>query len=155
MAYTAPRDNREPIDCRAELQTEPDEFGRLLGPIMAGARARGVADAFELMGLAAVLIDSSGRVLHASGRAERALLPLVRIAEGHLVGADAPTNASLQAVIATAIGSSTVEPAEHRFDFTDPDGHMRMSVTAIRFPDDDTPAVQLLRGVLVVTEYER
>ena len=37
-----------------------------LAPLLAGARARGVADGFEWLGLAAVLLDDRGEVLHAN-----------------------------------------------------------------------------------------
>ena len=40
-----------------------------LAPMLAGARARGVADAFEWLGLAAILLDERGEVLHLSAGA--------------------------------------------------------------------------------------
>jgi len=40
-----------------------------LAPLLAGARARGVADAFEWLGIAAVLLDERGEVLHLSAGA--------------------------------------------------------------------------------------
>ena len=40
-----------------------------LAPLLAGARARGVADAFEWLGLAAILLDERGEVLHLSAGA--------------------------------------------------------------------------------------
>ena len=38
--------------------------GEPLAPLLAGARARGVADGLEWLGLAAVLLDDRGEVLH-------------------------------------------------------------------------------------------
>jgi len=35
-----------------------------LAPLLAGARARGFADAFEWLGMAAILLDERGEVLH-------------------------------------------------------------------------------------------
>ena len=72
MVQTASRHHDVVIDYEAEVLADPDEFGMVLGPVLAGARARGVADAFELMDIAAVLVDGAGSVLHAGGRAERA-----------------------------------------------------------------------------------
>jgi hypothetical protein len=40
-----------------------------LAPLLAGARARGVADGLELMGAAAALLDEHGEVLHVNARA--------------------------------------------------------------------------------------
>ena len=46
-----------------------------LRPLLAGARARGMADAFELLGVAAVFIDEGGFALHINDRARRRLGP--------------------------------------------------------------------------------
>lgn len=40
-----------------------------LAPLLAGARARGVADGLELIGAAAALLDEHGDVLHVNARA--------------------------------------------------------------------------------------
>lgn len=40
-----------------------------LAPLLAGARARGVADGLELVGAAAALLDEQGEVLHANRKA--------------------------------------------------------------------------------------
>ena len=40
-----------------------------LAPLLAGARARGVADGLELIGAAAALLDEHGEVLHVNARA--------------------------------------------------------------------------------------
>lgn len=40
-----------------------------LAPLLAGARARGVADGLELIGAAAALLDEQGEVLHVNVRA--------------------------------------------------------------------------------------
>ena len=40
-----------------------------LAPLLAGARARGVADGLELIGAAAALLDEQGEVLHLNARA--------------------------------------------------------------------------------------
>ena len=40
-----------------------------LAPLLAGARARGVADGLELIGAAAALLGEDGEVLHVNARA--------------------------------------------------------------------------------------
>jgi hypothetical protein len=44
-----------------------------LAPLLAGARARGVADGLELIGAAAALLGEEGEVLHVNARALRLL----------------------------------------------------------------------------------
>src|ERR1700691_5728337 len=44
-----------------------------LAPLLAGARARGVADGLELIGAAAALLGEDGEVLHVNARALRLL----------------------------------------------------------------------------------
>ena len=51
------------------VDAEPPAKGAPLAPLLAGARARGVADGFEWLGLAAILLDDRGEVLHVNPRA--------------------------------------------------------------------------------------
>lgn len=151
MIQTGSRHADITSDCEAEIIADPDEFGALMGPILAGARARGVADAFELMGVAAVLLDGAGSVLHVGGRAERALAPLVRVAGGQLIGFDAATNDLLQRVIAAAIEVDARGQAE-AVVLRDLTGRDRLAIRAVRFPQAGVAGPQLLRGILVVAE---
>jgi PAS domain-containing protein len=41
-----------------------------IAPLLAGARARGLADAFDMLGVAAILIDADGDVLFANAGAQ-------------------------------------------------------------------------------------
>lgn len=141
------------FDTGADFLSRDDGLSEILGPVMAGARARGVADAFEMLGLAAVLIDETGRVLHAGGRAQRALNPLVRIAEDHLVGIDAGVNDALQQVMSGVIGSlGTTSSAADEVVLRDGDGTARLSIRALRFQHVSEDVPQLLHSVLVVTD---
>jgi hypothetical protein len=78
-----------------------------LPPLLAGARARGIADAFELLGKAAVLVDGSGMALHVNRIAKGFMGSTIAISRRHLVGADAEANAALQALISAAIAGET------------------------------------------------
>ena len=55
-----------------------------LAPLLEGARARGVADALEMTGQAAILLGGAGDVLHAGESAKPLLGEGLRIADGRL-----------------------------------------------------------------------
>jgi hypothetical protein len=55
-----------------------------LGPLLEGARARGVADALELAGQPAILLSGAGDVLHAAASAISLLGDGLRLANGRL-----------------------------------------------------------------------
>ena len=128
-----------------------DGWPEILGPMLAGARARGVADALDLVGMAAILIDGTGRVLHASGRAIRAISPLIRVLEDHLVGYDAVTNDALQELV---VGAVQTRRDGMTARFVDQEGRPRLFIRALPFPQENSDQPQLLRSVLLVTEIE-
>jgi len=65
------------------------EDGPALAPLLEGARARGVADALEMAGQAAILLSGAGEVLHAGESAKPLLGAGLRLAEGRLELKDA------------------------------------------------------------------
>ncbi len=86
-------------------------------PLLEGARARGVADAFEMIGQGAILLDATGAVLHAGTAATRLFGEGLSIRSGQLVGRTAAANQAIQDLIATVIhargaGEATVEGQE-------------------------------------------
>lgn len=74
-----------------------------LQPLLAGAHARGMADALELAGVAAVMIDAQGMVLHAGDRARELFCGELRLEFDHLVGADAESTCALQTLISQGL----------------------------------------------------
>src|SRR5580692_11683737 len=76
-----------------------------LRPLLAGARARGMADAFELLGVAAVFIDESGFALHINDRARRLLGPQLWVDDGRLRAADPEMDEALGAAIESALAA--------------------------------------------------
>ncbi len=125
-----------------------EDLVNVLGPIMAGARARGVADALDLVGIAAVLIDRSGRVLHCGPRAQNALAPLVRVVGHHLLGSDARINDQVGRFLARAVGGSSLGAAAEVIRAVD--GTTRTRLRAIRLPAAEPEAVQLLHSIVIV-----
>ena len=82
-----------------------------LRPLLEGARARGLADAFELIGVPAVLVDREGAVLHVGAGAAARMGASITVVGRHLIGADPATNRAVQEVIAAALAgeAKTVE----------------------------------------------
>ena len=93
-------DGASPMVSATERGAELDE---VLGPVVAGAHAGGVADALHALGLAAVLLDGSGRVLHADAEAERLLAPAIKVSHGCLVGTDQASREWVESVLALVL----------------------------------------------------
>ena len=80
-----------------------------LRPLMEGARARGVADACELLGAGAVLLDRSGAVLHLSTSARGLLGSALRLVEGHLVANSAKDSGRLERLVGETLAGRIKE----------------------------------------------
>ncbi len=78
---------------------------RELAIMMAGARARGVADALEMLGLPAILLDLEGAVLHVSGRAAEKFGSRLAIVRRRLVAGAADDHVALCAALAETLGA--------------------------------------------------
>lgn len=112
-------------------------------PIRAGLRARAIADACEQFGLAAVLIDRIGRVLHAGAAATAIFDDELTVTAGHLVGSGRSINQAVQGAVTAAIGGDCGEPGS---DLTADSG-----LTITGMPYRDASPFQLLCGVLVLS----
>ncbi len=119
-----------------------------LPPMIAGAWARGIADAYHMMGIAAVLLDSSGRVLHAGEKALRLMDGAMSVVSNHLVGATPAANAAIEAAIAGVIDVEETKTVETIVESATGES---FSVRAIRIPDAPDQAVQLLRAVVILS----
>ena len=74
-----------------------------LQPLLAGAHARGVADALELLGIPAALIDDSGTVLHLAASAARTFGGDIGLMGGHIVGSVPHMSAKVARLIESAL----------------------------------------------------
>ena len=74
-----------------------------LAPLLAGARARGVADGLELIGAAAALLDEQGEVLHLNARALSLLGDHLVLAGGRLRARDRAVDRTLAAAIDSTV----------------------------------------------------
>lgn len=117
-----------------------------LAPIIAGARARGIADAFEMMGEGAVLVDFSGSVLHVGRIARPMMGAAITVTQGHIVATSRKAAEPLAALLQTGLGEDA--PRVLEADLLCDEEGMRQRVRLVRALGDD--AYQLLAAVLVL-----
>jgi hypothetical protein len=118
-----------------------------LAPVLAGARARGMADALELLGVAAILIDECGFALHVNARARSLLGPPLRIEAGRLRATDRELDAAIGAALESAV--TGVAPANIDFAATARGAAGVRILPVVAEPED---SFQLLRAIVVIEE---
>ena len=119
-----------------------------LAPVVAGALARGLADAFELTGIAAILLSEVGSVLHVGQSAAPLLDGPLSIVSRHLVAETACSNRDLERLIAGAVAGSgelppVVVPRENA---------PAIEVRAMHFADAANDPMQLMKAILVLRQ---
>jgi PAS domain-containing protein len=119
-----------------------------LRPLLAGARARGMADALELAGIAAVLIDKQGMVLHAGSAARRLFGADLSLNHDHLVAGDSDSTRAIQSLISEALGEGPdpSEVAVPRRDGT------ALVLSARRVPGASEDFCQMLKALIIIEE---
>ena len=126
------------------LETELGLPAEIVRPVLEGARARGMADAFELMGKHAIFFDGSGNVLHVARSAEALFDGHLRLAGRQLVATGPDGNRVLQSILGAALDGRAVEaelPAES--------GQGALRLVGLPGPRA-AQACQLLRAVLLL-----
>ena len=117
-----------------------------LAPLLAGARARGVADGLELIGAAAALLDEQGEVLHLNARAMNLLGEDLVLAGGRLRARDRALDRTLAAAIVSTVRDQVASRVALGDDaLGDGLGVRIMPVTA-----DADDSFQLLRAVAIL-----
>ena len=117
-----------------------------LAPLLAGARARGVADGLELIGAAAALLDEQGEVLHLNARALSLLGDHLVLAGGRLRARDRALDRTLAAAIDLTLRlPDRLARRAGRLARADSLGVRIMPVTA-----DADDSFQLLRAVAIL-----
>jgi hypothetical protein len=118
-----------------------------LAPLLAGARARGVADAFEFLGLATVLLDERGEVLHLSAGAVEAMKDELFRDSGRLRARDRLGDVRLRIAISSALRDG--ESVELVLPTSE--GHNELALRIAPIGNDlGDEACQLLRAVIVI-----
>ena len=131
--------NRFPNALDARGIEPPPPFGSLL----AGARARGVADGFAWLGLAAILIDDRGEALHVNPAAVELMGEFVYLEAGRLRARDARSDYALAAAVRAALDEGPPNRVE-----IGPAGGLVAHVAAM--PADPDDPYQLLRAVVLL-----
>ncbi|MGO9768376.1 MAG: hypothetical protein ACLPSW_02265 [Roseiarcus sp.] len=116
-----------------------------LAPLLAGARARGVADGLELIGAAAALLDETGEVLHLNARATRLMGDGLFLCDQRLRARDRAADELLTA----AIGSTLRYGVASRVAVGDSPGEGDFGVRIVPVAMQDDEPFQLLRAVAI------
>lgn len=140
-SHLAPAHTKTTSRSRARVSREND-VDQATAPIRAGMRARAIADACGTLGLAAILIDATGRVLHVGPAAAAMLKDDLVLAAGHLVGSSRLMNRVVQRAVTAVIGTRGGDQ-----DASFPEDSA-VTVTGLQYRDPSPH--QLLRGVLVL-----
>jgi hypothetical protein len=142
---------------KAQFQFGEDVSGRTgapaqsqpLAPLLAGARARGMADAFELLGVAAAFLDEAGFALHINDHARRVLGPQLWVDDGRLRAADADLDDALSAAIDQALLHGAHGEASTDISFaSDSRGEVAVKVMPVAAEAHDP--FQLLKAVVII-----
>jgi hypothetical protein len=118
-----------------------------LPPLLAGARARGMADAFELLGVAAIFLDDDGGALHVSAQAKRLMGDALFLSAGRLTAASATSDAALQAALDAALAGR--QAAEEPIVLTCGPLHPSLTLRILGVSGQDESA-QLLRAIVLI-----
>jgi PAS fold len=136
--------------------SRPDEgliavSGEPLAPLLAGARARGMADAFALMGLAAVFVGESGRALHVNARAQSLFGGALALRKGRLTAADAEADRALGQALDSACAASG-EPSVNQVILVRQGASAHLTARILPIEADGDDRFQLLKAVVILEE---
>lgn len=118
-----------------------------MAPMIAGARARGIADAFAMLGEAAILLDFTGTVLHVGDDAHPLLGASLTVAGGHVVAVQRRSTPALNRLLEAGLADGG--PMHLEEDLLCVEDGMRQRVRLHRVPSAGEP-FQLLAAVLTV-----
>jgi hypothetical protein len=118
-----------------------------LAPVLEGARARGVVDAFDMAGQAAILLGGAGEVLHAGACAQALLGAGLRVQNGRLVTGD-QTCQGLELQLARALEGEPT-PQSQGITFAAAGGGI-MRARVLSFAGGKSNPAQLLKAVVLL-----
>jgi hypothetical protein len=130
----------------AGLPIGSEGYADPLAAFLAGAYARGMADALELAGVAAVFMDTQGMVLHVGAAASALFGPTLRLEYDHLVGDDAGSTCAIQNLVLGALADGPL-PASLRLV---QGGQGSLILRARRVPGAAGNCNQLLKVLILI-----
>ena len=128
------------------MAAEGEALRAPLAPLLAGARARGVADGLELIGAAAALLDEQGEVLHLNARAARLMGEGLYLADQRLRARDRAADEML----AAAIGTTLRYGVASRVAVGESPGEGDFGVRIVPVASEGDEPFQLLRAVAIL-----
>ena len=143
------QDRSHPRDADAGDRAFASRLKSILPPLLAGARARGLCDAFDLLGFAAVFLDEAGMVLHANASARSLMAPELALASGHLIARDAHITRAIQAEIGSALAGKAV--GKPLLIARDQDSYV-LALKVMALPKDNDESCQLLKAILTLEQ---
>ena len=128
------------------------ETSGILEPLLQGARARGFADAMELMGQGAILLDANGAILHVTSRAAALFGTRLAIKGPHLVGSTSDANQRIGRIISAALknSESNAVMVEETVIFGPEGADSGLQLKAANLGEGFDSPFQLLKGVILV-----
>ena len=119
-----------------------------LAPLLAGARARGVADGLEWLGLAAVLLDDRGEVLHVNCGAVELMGERLYLQSGRLRATDPHADRALEAAIRQTLAGGS--PSRLAIPSVAAPGQEELYLRIAVMDNADDDPFQLLRAVAIL-----
>lgn len=148
MSMSITRGGGSDREALSTLTEDRETFGDLVRPLLAGARARGVADACDILGIAAVLLNGRGKVLHIGASARDRIGLSLGVIDGRLRATDPAEDPALQDLLAAVAGSLPQDSERRLVLGRGPSG--ALSLRALRVAAMDEGADQLLRIIVVI-----
>lgn len=130
-----------------EPATERARETAALAPLLEGARARGVADAFEMIGHGAILLDAQGAILNIGTSAQALFGRELSAVSGHLVGRTAESNLQIQALVEGLLGDGRTQDS---IVLGGTSGSCGLRIRGFSFPGGERTPFQLLAAVLLL-----
>ena len=115
-----------------------------LGPLLAGARARGVADGFAWLGFAAILLDDRGEALHVSAGAAELMGEALYLEAGRLRARDRVADLGLSEAMRDVLTLAVARNVR----LVGSDGETWVHLAPMHADEDDP--YQLLRAVALL-----
>ena len=116
-----------------------------LAALLAGARARGLADTLDMLGVAAVLIDADGAALHVNAKAAAFIGLNLGICAGQLGASTFESHDALQRALELVLRHGGSEAVE----ITSETGGAATRLHVLGAPEAAEDATQLLKAVIV------
>jgi PAS domain-containing protein len=146
-AETALNANQEIVsDAPLAIRLGEDLASAPFAPILAGARARGMADALEMLGVAAIFVRGDGSVLFANDQAGALLGSHLRLSDERLQAGEANGERRLRRMMDAVLGDR--RPDEMTLGRGA--GRPRLRLRATPVLSEETDRFQLVKAVIVL-----